>query len=140
MSKYLNDQLNQIRQVELDLMNIDFKEERIRIQGAEAGDHEKRFDLVFEGVNAFFYSDPSEMEAAIPGRRSTMKTVAYQHDGFGEFAVVHRHEEVDDADFLNLESNISVPNFNIEFDDATLFIEAEGITINDRRYTLTKQS
>ena len=138
MSKYLNDQLNQIRQIELDLMNIDFKEECIRIQGSEAGDREKRYDLVFEGVNAFFYSDPGQPDATDSGKRSTMKTVAYQHDGFGEFAVVQNH--VEEIEFNNLESSISVPNFNIEFDDASLFIEAEGITINDRRYTLTKQS
>ena len=138
MSKYLHDQLNQIRQVELNLMSIDFKEECIRIQGAEAGDSDKRYDLVFEGVNAFFYSDPGQPSMAAPGKRSTMKTVAYLHDGFGEFSVVQNRE--DEVDFYTLESSISVPNFNIEFDDATLFIEAEGITINDRRYTLTKQS
>jgi len=138
MSKYLNDQLNQIRQIELDLMNIDFKEECIRIRGSEAGDREKRFDLVFEGVNAFFYSDPGHPDMTAPGKRSTMKTVAYLHDGFGEFAVVQNHEE--EIEYSNFDSSISVPNFNIEFDDATLFIEAEGITINDRRYTLTKQS
>lgn len=138
MSKYLNDQLNQIRQIELDLMNIDFKEECIRIQGSEAGDREKRFNLVFEGVNAFFYSDPGQPDTASPGKRSTMKTVSYLHDGFGEFALVQNQDE--EIEFYNLESSISVPNFNIEFDDATLFIEAEGITINDLRYTLTKLS
>ena len=138
MSKYLNDQLNQIRQIQLDLMNIDFKEDCIRIRGTEAGNHENRYDLVFEGVNAFFYSDPMTKGTEPESTRSTMRAVAYQQDGFGEFAVVQDLPE--SFDLSGLESNISVPNFNIEFEDATLFIEAEGISINDRRYTLTKQS
>jgi hypothetical protein len=138
MSKYLNDQLNQIRQIEMNHMNIDFKEECIRIEGSDTGDGEKHYELIFEGVNAFFYSDPGHPNTADTGKRSTMKAVAYQQDGFGEFSVVQ--DVTSEPDFYNLESSISVPNFNIEFDDATLFIEAEGITINDRRYTLTKQS
>jgi hypothetical protein len=138
MSKYLNDQLNQIRQVELDHMNIDFKEESIRIQGSDAKDSEKRYDLLFEGVNAFFYSDPGQPIETVDGKKSTMKTVAYQQDGFGEFAVIPDIKL--DPESMTYEHSISIPNFNIEFGDAILFIEAEGITINDRRFTLSKQS
>lgn len=138
MSKYLNDQLDQIRHVELEHMNIDFKEECIRIKGSNAQDREQHFDLVFEGVNAFFYSDPNQRSENMSNERSTLKTVAYQQDGFGEFAVIQN--EPFDAESLDAIQNISIPNFNIEFGDATMFIEAEGITINDRRFTLTKQS
>ena len=133
--KKLESQLMNLYQSQLEDFSLELSDQRIRFKTART-DENSADELVFDGVKAFFYADPNRAPAFNDETPTELSSIVFCDKGFGEFAII---ESLDDH--LRGESpiEISVPNFNLCFGDASFFIEANSITINDNRFALKPQ-
>ena len=82
-------------------------------------------EIIFKDVKAFYYIDhdtPSE----IPFASDNLNTISYDLYGFGEFSAVNPKSEE--------EIFVSIPNFAVNINDSSLFIDASKISINNQEF------
>lgn len=125
--KLLDQQLSALQPGLIEKMELKLREEQIIIKTA-AFNEDGACEVIFEGVKAFFFTDPQSLGKSrnLP-KKSLMAAIVYNEGGFGHFSPVPRPEEA---------RQISIPNFNVDFGHSSLFIEAEKIVINDHSYPL----
>lgn len=133
--KKLESQLMNLYQSQLEDFSLELSDQRIRFKTAKM-DQNSADELVFDGVKAFFYADPNRAPALNSDTTTELSSIVFCDKGFGEFAIITSME-----DHQRGESpiEISVPNFNLCFGDASFFIEANSITINENRFALKPQ-
>lgn len=138
--KKLEHQLEGLYQSQLEDFSLELSDQRIRFKTTK-NEISQIDELIFDGVKAFFYADPNSTSMTKPlplmGEETTeLSSIVFCHKGFGEFAIISSYEEHARGE---APIEISVPNFNLCFGDASFFIEAKSITINDNRYSLKHQ-
>jgi len=82
-------------------------------------------EIIFEDVKAFYYID-HDMPTEILLSDTNLNTISYDTYGFGEFSAVS--PKADD------ELLVSIPNFAVNINDSSLFIDAHKIRINDQEF------
>lgn len=82
-------------------------------------------EIIFEDVKAFYYID-HDMPTDLRVSNENLNAISYDTYGFGEFSAVNA--EAEDEMF------VSVPNFAVNVNDSSLFIDAHKIRINDQEF------
>ncbi len=133
--KKLESQLMNLYQSQLEDFSLELSDQRIRFKTAKM-DQNSADELVFDGVKAFFYADPNRAPAFNNGTTTELSSIVFCDKGFGEFAII---TSLEDHQRGESPIEISIPNFNLCFGDASFFIEANSITINENRFALKPQ-
>lgn len=131
----LENQLFNLYQSQLEDFSLELSDQRIRFKTART-DHSSADELVFDGVKAFFYADPNRATVFSETAPTELSSIVFCDKGFGEFAII---TSLEDHQRGESPIEISVPNFNLCFGDASFFIEANSITINENRFSLKPQ-
>ncbi len=131
--KKLENQLENLYNSYLEDFSLELSDHRIRFK--TINDQADSNELIFEGVKAFFYADPKRPLDFKSQDPVSLSSIVFCHSGFGEFAIAHSSNRQTPA-FST--SDISIPNFNLCFGDASFFIEAKSVTINDHKFTLRR--
>lgn len=141
--KKLEKQLEGLYQSHLEDFSLELSDQRIRFKTTKTAI--SQFDeLVFDGVKAFFYADPNKADhgkiLTLPegSEKEAMElsSIVFCDKGFGEFAIISSLEEHARGE---APIEISIPNFNLCFGEASFFIEAKSVTINDNHFSLKQQ-
>lgn len=141
--KKLEKQLEGLYQSHLEDFTLELSDKRIRFKTTKT--EISQFDeLIFDGVKAFFYADPNKADrgSALLLKEDSEKealelsSIVFCDKGFGEFAIISSLEEHARGE---APIEISIPNFNLCFGEASFFIEAKSITINDNHFSLKQQ-
>ncbi len=133
--KKLENVLVNLSQSQLEDFSIEMSDQRIRFKTAHYNDANID-ELVFDGVKAFFYADPNENVQLSKQLPMELSSIVFCDKGFGEFAII---ASLEDHKQGNSAIEISIPNFNLCFGEASFFIEANSITINENRFSLKVQ-
>ena len=133
--KKLESQLMNLYQSQLEDFSLELSDQRIRFKTAKTDDNSAD-ELIFDGVKAFFYADPNRAPSLSDAAPTELSSIVFCDKGFGEFAII---ESLEDHQRGEAPIEISIPNFNLCFGDASFFIEANSITINDNRFALKPQ-
>ncbi len=103
-------------------VNFDMDEDSISV--AIIGNQEPEpIEIKFEDVRAFYYID-HDLKSELLFSHDQLNVIAYDTYGFGEFSAAANH----DSDF------VSIPNFAVNLKDSSLYIDADKIRINNKRY------
>ncbi len=141
--KKLEKQLEGLYQSQLEDFSLELSDQRIRFKTTKT--EISQFDeLVFDGVRAFFYADPNKADHSNPilltddtkNETTELSSIVFCDKGFGEFAII---SSLEDHARGEAPIEISIPNFNLCFGEASFFIEAKSVTINDNRFSLKQQ-
>lgn len=81
--------------------------------------------IVFEEVKAFYYID-HDLKTDLELSDENLNVISYDTLGFGEFTAVDIRE--DENIF------VSVPNFAVNINNSSLYIDAHRVRINDKEY------
>lgn len=133
--KTLENQLMNLYQSHLEDFTLELSDQRIRFKTARE-EQTSPDELVFDGVRAFFYADPNKSIPLSDETPTQLSSIVFCDKGFGEFAII---ESMEDHQRGEAPIEISVPNFNICFGDASFFIEANSVTINEKRFSLRQE-
>lgn len=133
--KKLENVLVNLSQSQLEDFSIEMSDQRIRFKTAHYNDANID-ELVFDGVKAFFYADPNENVQLSKQLPMELSSIVFCDKGFGEFAII---ASLEDHKQGNSAIEISIPNFNLCFGEASFFIEANSVTINENRFSLKVQ-
>jgi len=85
---------------------------------------DKNTEIVFEDVKAFYYID-HDLQSELLLSNEALNTISYDDFGFGEFSA----KSNDDDDLY-----VTIPNFALNLEASSLFIDAHKIRINDQAY------
>lgn len=110
----------------IDAINFDMDYDKISIDITQY-DKEALAQIVFEDVKAFYYIDhdlKTEMEIS----NENLNVISFDTLGFGEFTAV----DVKSAEDLF----VSIPNFAVNLNNSSLYIDAHRIRINDKEYAV----
>lgn len=132
--KKLENHLENLYRSYLEDFSLELSDERIRFK--TTSDTTATNELVFDGVTAFFYADPKKPMDLRSNEPTELSSIVFCDKGFGEFAIVKSKDGKIRADEA---LEVSVPNFNLCFGDASFFIEAKSITINEQKFSLKPQ-
>lgn len=133
MKKLENHLMNLYRSY-LEDFSLELQDQRIRFTTSTEEDASN--ELIFDGVKAFFYADPKKPIDIRAEEPTELSSIVFCDKGFGEFAIVKSK----DGRLTGEEAfEISVPNFNLCFGDASFFIEAKSITINEQKFSLRQE-
>ncbi len=141
--KKLENQLEGLYQSQLEDFSLELSDQRIRFKTTKT--EVCQFDeLIFDGVKAFFYADPNKENPvnnfSLTGESSKetteLSSIVFCDKGFGEFAII---TSLEDHARGEAPIEISIPNFNLCFGEASFFIEAKSVTINDNHFSLKQQ-
>jgi len=121
--------LDQLDSSTIDSLKIDLEDKKIAFKLSP--EKQKNIDLLFEGVNAFYYIDDSDTSETAHEKNDKVNSVAYHKAGFGEFASVKSIAELDPE---TSPFEISVPNFAISLKDSSMYIEAQSVFINGNQF------
>lgn len=131
--KKLENQLENLYNSYLEDFSLELSDHRIRFK--TINDQADCNELIFEGVKAFFYADPNRPLDLKSQDPVSLSSIVFCNSGFGEFAIAHATRRKAPT---YATADISIPNFNLCFGDASFFIEAKSITINEHKFTLKR--
>lgn len=122
MNTKLQPVLDSLKSVSVDEVNFKFEENQIELAITKLEDKSNKWNIVFDGVSAFYYVDSDETYEKVK-KIHDFGAIAYNRRGFGEFLT------------LDPQADVSVPNFAIDVNASSLYIEADGVTINGDFFT-----
>ncbi len=105
-------------------LNIDTDIDKISV-GISNKDALAPIEIIFEDVKAFYYID-HDLKDDIAFTNENLNIISYDDLGFGEFATVKRAEDEDVF--------VSIPNFAVNLNESSLYIDANKIRINNKSY------
>lgn len=105
-------------------LNIDTDIDKISV-GISSNNALAPVEIIFEDVKAFYYID-HDLKNDIIFSNENLNIISYDDLGFGEFATVKR---ADDEDVF-----VSIPNFAVNLNESSLYIDANKIRINNKSY------
>jgi hypothetical protein len=85
---------------------------------------EENTEIIFEDVKAFYYID-HDLQSELLLSNDSLNSISYDDFGFGEFSA---KSDADDDLF------VTIPNFALNLEASSLFIDAHKIRINDQAY------
>jgi len=85
---------------------------------------EENTEIIFEDVKAFYYID-HDLQSELLLSNESLNSISYDDFGFGEFSA--KSDAADD-------SFVTIPNFALNLEASSLFIDAHKIRINDQAY------
>ena len=121
MSNHVYPLLDQYAKGKIDTINFDMDVDTISL-AISAKNQEDRVEIIFEEVKSFYYVD-HDMKSEISVSNENLNVVSYDNYGFGEFAAANGDNQ-----------SISIPNFAVNINDSSLYIDADKIRINDKAF------
>lgn len=106
-------------------INFNIDSETISI-AIEPKDGIENTEIIFEDVKAFYYID-HDTHSELLLSDEALNSIAYDDIGFGEFSTA---AEDDDDPF------VTIPNFALNLEASSLFIDAHKIRINNQAYNV----
>ncbi|MDN5299985.1 MAG: hypothetical protein PWP51_2538 [Clostridiales bacterium] len=83
-------------------------------------------EIVFEDVKAFYYID-HDTHSELKLSDEALNAIAYDDFGFGEFSAAAEDED---------DLFVTIPNFALNLEASSLFIDAHKIRINNQAYNV----
>lgn len=106
------------------VQNLDFNFDHDTISFELKNEYHEVTEIIFEKVNSFFFI---ESDNAIE-EMENINSISYYGSGFGEFSK---------AEYAYDESpKMSIPNFALDLNSSSIFIEAKSIFINGKKFNL----
>ena len=124
MSNSFHPLLNNYSRGKIDSINFDMDLDKISV-AISANNSLDAAEIIFEDVKAFYYID-HDMPTEIHLSDDNLNTISYDTYGFGEFSAASPQTED--------ELFVSIPNFAVNINDSSLFIDAHKIRINDQAF------
>lgn len=126
MSNYFHPILDAYAKGKIDSVNFDMDFDTISVAISQR-DQIEPVEIIFEDVKAFYYID-HDLKNELPINHEQLNVIAYDLYGFGEFSAVNA---------TNLdEAFVSIPNFAVNLNDSSLYIDAPKIRINNKEYNV----
>ncbi|MBE0450924.1 MAG: hypothetical protein IBX70_08770 [Clostridia bacterium] len=107
-------------------LNIDMDFDKISVAISSRNEVDP-VEIIFEDVKAFYYID-HDLKSELDLSNENLNVVSYDDLGFGEFTAA-KHSETDDI-------FVSIPNFAVNINDSSLYIDANKIRIKDRAFNV----
>jgi len=126
MTNSFNPVLDSYAKGKIDAINFDMDFDKISIDITRY-DQEELAQIVFEDVKAFYYID-HDLMTELELSDKNLNVISYDTLGFGEFTAV---DVKSDDDLF-----VSVPNFAVNLNNSSLYIDAHKIRINDKEYAV----
>ncbi len=124
--------LSQMESLAINKMNINMRKDTITLKLKTLQEKRDDIDITFEGVSAFYYIDENKQVHYDWDLKATnINSITYYSDGIGEFAAIEVIDGIETGPFA-----VSYPNFVLEMMDKTLFIEAQSVKINDKKFKM----
>jgi len=124
MSNSFHPLLSNYSKGKIDSINFDMDLDKISV-AISANNSVDAAEIIFEDVKAFYYID-HDMPTEIQLSDNNLNTISYDTFGFGEFSAASPQTED--------ELFVSIPNFAVNINDSSLFIDADKIRINDQAF------
>ncbi|MDN5351220.1 MAG: hypothetical protein PWQ12_136 [Clostridiales bacterium] len=121
MSSHVYPLLDQYAKGKIDTINFDMDVDTISL-AISAKDHEDPVEIIFEEVKSFYYVD-HDLKSGINLSNENLNVVSYDTYGFGEFSAAGEENP-----------RISIPNFAVNINDSSLYIDADKIRINNQAF------
>lgn len=108
----------------IDAINFDMDFDKISI---DIMNHDlvNNAQIVFEDVKAFYFID-HDLKTELELSDKNLNVISYDTLGFGEFTAVDARSSDD--------LFVSVPNFAVNINNSSLYIDAHRIKINDKEF------
>ncbi|MBM7561224.1 YxiG family protein [Fusibacter tunisiensis] len=126
MTHSVNPVLDAYAKGKINSINIDTDFEKISV-GISNKDHLIPVEIIFEDVKAFYYID-HDLKNELDISNENLNIISYDDLGFGEFATVKTNS---DEDIF-----VSIPNFAVNLNDSSLYIDAHKIRINNKAFSV----
>lgn len=123
MNSNLTPLLSKITKLPIDAFQIDTKNDIIKLNFNSINSEEQVSEIIFNEVTSFYYLD-HDQERDSENENTSLNNIMYCGDSMPDF--VDFSEEDDIA--------VSIPNFIIELNDSNMFIEANSIVIDQKKY------
>jgi len=124
--------LSQMESLAINKMNINMRKDTITLKLKTLQEKRDDIDITFEGVSAFYYIDENkQVHYDWELKATNINSITYYSDGIGEFAAIEVIDGIETGPFA-----VSYPNFVLEMMDKTLFIEAQSVKINDKKFKM----
>ena len=123
MPKNINPIIDSYAKGKISAINFNIDSETISV-AIKNKDGIENTEIVFEDVKAFYYID-HDTHTELLLADDALNAIAYDDFGFGEFSTTTE----DDND-----SFVTIPNFALNFEASSLFIDAHKIRINNQAY------
>lgn len=126
--------LDRLKEIKLDKVNINILADTISLHLIDKDKKKENVDVRFDGVSSFYYIDESKEDSDKSIiYNSKVNSISYCEDGLGEFSTF----EEDYGEFgIKL---VTIPNFAIDMKDYSLFIEAESIAIDGKKFDVSSK-
>lgn len=122
--------LNMVESLLINKMNINMRADTISLKLIKLQENNEEIEIIFEGVSAFYYIDENKQIHYDWDIKSTnLNSITYYSDGIGEFQAIEVINGVEVEPFA-----VSHPNFVLEMMDKSLFIEAQSVKINNKKF------
>ncbi len=110
----------------IDSINFDMDLDKISV-AIKSNPLSESAEIIFEDVKAFYYID-NDLSSDFTFSKEHLNVISYDNFGFGEFSTVSPDRE--DEVF------VSIPNFAVNVNDSSLFIDANKIRINNQAFNV----
>ncbi len=120
MAKNIYPILDAYAKGKIDTVNINMDYDIISV--AISNEYAEPTEIIFEDVKAFYYID-HDMEIDHMLSNTQLSAISYDDLGFGEFSTKSQDDLF-----------VSVPQFALNINDSSLYIDAEKIRINNEAY------
>lgn len=118
MNLELTPVLSSIGKLPIDKFQIDTKNDRIKFNFNKANNQVS--EIIFDEVTSFYYLDHDNGNDTAKNQLNTIMYCGQQFD------IIEEDED----------TQVSVPNFILELNDSNVFIEANTIVIDEKKFTV----
>jgi len=126
MTNSFNPILDTYAKGKIDTINFDMDFDKISID-ITRHEFDDNAQIVFEDVKAFYFID-HDLITELELSDKNLNVISYDTLGFGEFTAVDTRSSDD--------LFVSVPNFAVNINNSSLYIDAHRIRINDKEYSV----
>ena len=126
--------LDTLREIKLDKVNINILADTISLHLGDKETEKDKVNVRFDGVSSFYYIDESKEDSDKSViYNSKLNSISYCEEGLGEFSTLEENY----GEFgIKL---VTIPNFAVEMKDYSLFIEAESIAIDGKKFDVSSK-
>jgi len=119
MNSNITPVLSGLSNIPIDKFQIDTKNDMIKLNFTENND--KIEEIVFNEVTSFYYLDHDEISEE---EKASLNNIMYCGTQAPDYINISEDDDV----------AVSIPNFVLELNDSNVFIEANSIVINKKKY------
>lgn len=122
MNNNLMPALTSISKLPINTFQIDTKNDIIKLNFESINDDSQVSEIIFNDVVSFYYLDHDD--ATDQNESPSLNTIMYCGNSTPDYINIPEEDDV----------AVSIPNFIIELNDSNMFIEANSIVIDQKKY------